>query len=129
MKNISQIVLIPAAPNEVYESLMNEKKHAGFTGAAAKIDNRVSGEFEVWDGYATGRNIELIPGKKIVQTWRASDWPEGQESEITIELSEKDGQTELKFNQKNIPDDFAADVEQGWQDFYWQPMIQYLKKR
>lgn len=118
MKNISQKVMIPAAPEEVYDAFMDEAKHADFTGAKAKIENKVGGKFEVWDGYGSGKNIELVQGKKIVQTWRASDWPKDQESSITLRLEKKDGQTELEFSQENIPDDFADEVKQGWQDYY-----------
>ena len=27
-----------------------------------------------WDGYISGRNVELIPGERIVQTWRTSEF-------------------------------------------------------
>ena len=127
MKTISQEAIFKVKPQEVYNAFMNSKKHAEFTGALAKIDDEVGGEFEVWDGYATGKNIELVPGKKIVQTWRASDWPKGIESEITIDLIPEDNATKLIFNQKNIPDEFLLDVEQGWQDYYWKPMKEYLE--
>jgi len=128
MKNISQTESFEAAPIEIYNAFMDEKKHAEFTGSSAVIDNKVGGKFEVWDGYASGKNIELTPGKKIVQTWRANDWPEGVESEITLKLSEENGKTKLAFSQTGIPDEFADDVEQGWIDFYWQPLKEYLKK-
>lgn len=128
MKIISQEVLIPARPEEVYDAIMDEAKHAKFTGASAKIENKVGGKFEVWDGYASGSNKELVLGKKIVQSWRAADWDEADESEITIELIPQNGQTKLIFTQKNVPDQFFQDVEQGWQDYYWQPLIKYFKK-
>ena len=128
MRSISQKVTIPASANHIYDAFMDEKKHAGFTGAGAKIDNKVGGKFEVWDGYATGENIELIPGKKIVQTWRASDWPAGADSVITIILTENDGTTDLNFTQTDIPDEFADDVEQGWNDYYWEPLTKQISK-
>lgn len=128
MKNIEQEAVIPASPEEVYNAFMESAKHAEFTGSSASIENRVGGSFEVWDGYASGKNIELIPGKKIIQSWRASDWPEGQFSEITIDLVAQGNKTKLKFSQKNIPDEFAADVEQGWQDYYWEPLAEYFEK-
>lgn len=129
MKNIEQKVNIPAEVNEVYSAFMDGKIHSDFTGASASIENKIGGKFEAWDGYASGENIELIPGKRIVQTWRASDWPEDVYSEISIFLSPDGNKTKLKFQQKNIPDEFAADVETGWQDFYWQPLIKYFKER
>ena len=128
MKSIRQTETFNAPAAEVYSAFIDEKKHAAFTGASAKINASVGGSFEVWDGYASGKNLELTPDKKIVQSWRASDWPEGVESKITLELSEEGGKTRLHFSQTGIPDEFADDVEQGWTDFYWQPLKEYLSK-
>lgn len=129
MKNISINTTIPASPEEINDASMDEKKHTGFTGADAKIENRVGGEFEVWDAYATGKNIELIRGEKIVQSWRASDWPEDVESELTILLNYDGESTKLKLIQKNIPDEFADDVKQGWIDYYFEPLRKYFKAK
>jgi len=127
MKIISQEVIIAAKPKEVYDAFMDEKQHTKFTGARAKIENVVGGKFEVWDGYASGKNIELKDGEKIVQSWRASDWPEGVESEITIELIAENENAKLVFHQKNVPDDFVEDVKQGWEYFYWEPLQEYFE--
>lgn len=128
MKAISQEVVVSASPGEVYSVFMDSVRHAEFTGSEASIDNKVGGSFDVWDGYASGKNIELIPGQKIVQSWRANDWPEGQESEITINLTPFDEKTRLLFTQKNIPDDFVADIEEGWRDYYWEPLKEYFEE-
>jgi activator of HSP90 ATPase len=69
-----------------------------------------------------------VPGKKIVQTWRASDWPDGVESKVTIVLSQEDESTRLEFNQTGVPDDFYNDIKQGWQDYYWHPLQTFLDK-
>lgn len=82
--------------------------------------------FSVWDGYATGKNIELDPGNKIVQSWRASDWQEGIESEVTYILQENNDETIIDFHQTGIPDEFYNDIKQGWEDYYWQPLKTYF---
>jgi uncharacterized protein YndB with AHSA1/START domain len=63
-EQIKQTAVIKAPAQAVYDALMNSKQHAEFTRAAANIENKVDGEFSVWDGYATGKNLELDPGKK-----------------------------------------------------------------
>ena len=103
---------------------MDSKKHAKFTGGPATISRKVGGKFSVYDGYAFGKNTELIPDKKIVQTWRASDWEEGHESEVQFKIeSTKTGCT-LTFTQTNVPEEHFSSVKQGWVDFYWSPMKQ-----
>ena len=77
-KTIRQSVAIRASTHDVYEALMDSRKHAQFTGDKASISRKVGGKFSVFDGYSEGTNLELIQDTKIVQTWRASDWQEGQ---------------------------------------------------
>lgn len=127
-KEIKKTIYFEASAHDVYEVLIDEKKHAEFTGASAEIDRNVGGKFSVWDNYATGINKELVPDKLIVQTWRASDWPENIESVVRFELSEKDGKTKLDFTQTGIPEDQVDEITQGWEDFYWKPMKEYLEK-
>ncbi len=126
-KNLSQSAVFKAGAHDVYELLMDSKKHSQFSGGKADISRKEGGKFTAYDGYADGKNLELVPDKKIVQTWRASDWPEGHYSKITYSLSEKAGKTTLKFKQDGIPAEFYNDIKQGWQDYYWKPMKEMLK--
>lgn len=73
---IRQKIIIPAAPNAVYEAFMDAKKHSAFTGSKATSDARAGGKFTAWDGYISGKNLELEKGKRIVQEWKTTEWPE-----------------------------------------------------
>lgn len=70
--------------------------------------------------------MKLVPGKKIVQRWRANDWPEGHYSGLVIELEEDAEGTKLTLTQKNVPDDKADDIDDGWHQYYWKPMNDYF---
>ncbi len=119
-----------ATPADVYKALMDSKKHAQFTGGIAKISKKIGGEFSVFDGYALGKNLELIEGKKIIQSWRANEegWDSDHFSEITFDLKKVKGGTELNFTHKNVPEQNAESIKQGWKDFYWEPMKEMLAK-
>jgi activator of HSP90 ATPase len=127
-KTIRQTVEFKAGPEEVYDALMDSKKHSKFTGAKAAVSRKIGGKFSVWDGYAEGENLELLEGKKIVQTWRASDWPEGAVSKVTFTFARAKKGTKMTFTQTGVPDDFVEDIKQGWKDFYWAPMKGMLDK-
>jgi activator of HSP90 ATPase len=127
-KNIKQSVTIKASPHDVYEALMDSKKHSQFTGGKAMISRKVGEKFSAFDGYSEGTNLELVPDKKIVQSWRASDWPEGHYSTATFSLKEFDGGTHLNFTQTGVPDEQCPDISQGWRDYYWTPMKAMLEK-
>ena len=79
--------IIPAGPEEIYAAWLDSKAHGAMTGAAAKATAKVGGAFSAWDGYAYGTNLELVPGKKIVQSWRTTDFAEGdKDSKLTVTL-------------------------------------------
>ncbi len=127
-RTIRQSVTIKATPHDVYEALMDSKKHSTLTGDKAVISREVGGKFSAFDEYAEGVNLELVPDKKILQTWRASDWPEGISSKVTFALKAAAGGTQLTFLQTGVPEEFAGDVSQGWRDYYWAPLKEMLEK-
>ncbi len=127
-KAIKQTVTIKASPHDVYEALMDAKKHAKFTGGKAVISRAVGGKFNVFDGYAEGTNLELVQDKKIVQSWRADDWPKGHYSKATFELKASGNGTTLIFTQTDVPEEFMGDIAHGWEDYYWKPMKEMLEK-
>lgn len=121
-KNISQTVVLNASAHEVYDALMSSKKHSAFTGGKAVMSQKEGGKFTAYDGYIKGINLELKPDKKIVQLWRAKDWPKGHASQVTYVLSGTTKKTTLKFTQKGIPAEQYKDLKKGWPDFYWKPL-------
>ena len=129
MKTIRQTVHISAKPQEVYEAFVDAKKHGEFTGARVKFDAKVGGKFDIWGGELTGENVELVQGKKIVQKWRASDWPEGHFSDLTINLESENDETRLVLVQEYVPDDKADEIDDGWHEYYWKPMNEYFKSK
>jgi activator of HSP90 ATPase len=126
-KTISQSVTFKTSPHEVYEALMDAEKHAAFTGSEADISREAGGRFSVWGGSLEGENLKLVPDRKIVQSWRSDDWPEGHYSKVTFDLENTSGGTRLNFTQTGVPEEFYEDIRQGWHDYYWNPMKRYLE--
>lgn len=128
-KNIRHTVAIGAAPKKVYEALINGKKHAKFTGAKSVIDRRPGGAFSCYGTFLTGFNLEMVPGKRIVQAWRSSGWPKGAYSIATFSLSaKKGGKTKLVFTQVGVPAASQKNIDQGWRTYYWKPLKAFLEK-
>lgn len=125
-KTLHQSMLLQTTPHNVFEAFMDSKKHSEFTGAAATISKKIGGKFSVFDGWATGETKELITDKKIVQTWRADDWPDDHYSEITIALKEVTHGTRLDFTQTDIPEESYEEIAQGWIEWYWEKLKTYL---
>jgi len=127
-KPIKQTVIFKASPHEMYEALMDSSKHASFTGNTAEISREIDGKFNAYDGYITGQNIELVPDKKIIQSWRAVDWEEGYYSRVTFEFTAVPEGTRLDFTHTDVPEGTEAEFTQGWIENYWEPMKAFLEK-
>ncbi len=122
-KTIKQSVIFKSVkPLDVYEAIMDSKKHAKFTGQKVTMSTKVGGKFVCFGGYCWGKNLELVPGKKIVQSWTTSDWEKGQYSTVTYEFKKEGTGTKLSFTQKDVPIEHCDSIAQGWKDYYWTPM-------
>ncbi len=126
VKTLHQSVVLKASPHMVYEALIDSKKHTEFTHSRAVIRREVGAEFSTFDGWASGRTLELIPDTKIVQKWRADDWPKGHYSTVIFELQAEGEKTRLDFTQTDIPEDLYSDLEAGWTEFYWDNLAAYF---
>jgi activator of HSP90 ATPase len=125
---IRQSVTFKTNPRVIYEMLMDSRKHAKFTGEKAGISRKAGGKFTAYAGYINGVNLELVQDKKIVQSWRGSDWPEGHYSKVTFSLGKAKNGTRLTFRQSGVPEKHYKDINQGWRDYYWQPMRDMLER-
>jgi activator of HSP90 ATPase len=126
-KTIKQSVTFKASPHQVYEALMDSRKHSKFTGSKVSMGKRKGAKFSAYDGYIEGVILDLVPDQKIAQSWRGSDWPENHYSEVTFLLKQIDDGTILEFTQTGVPDQLYEDTSQGWHDFYWTPMKKMLE--
>lgn len=126
---LEQKIAVSASPEEVYEAFVDPEKHSEFTGSKATGKAEVGGEFTAWDGYISGKYLELEKSKKIVQEWVTTDWPEGyppSRFELTFKATPKG--TEITMVHSNIPEEQKEELAEGWNDFYWTPLKEYLGK-
>ncbi len=123
---IHQEITFPATPEQVYDAYMNAESRTKYTEAPATISSDEGGAFSCHDGQITGRNLELVPGKRIVQAWRVSGWPEGLFTTVRFVLSATDDGTQLVMDHYGVPDEFEEHIAGGWHARYWDPMRKFL---
>jgi uncharacterized protein YndB with AHSA1/START domain len=127
---IRQTALIDASPLEVYEAFVDPKKHAAFTGQSATGAPKVGGKFAAGDGYITAKHLELVKGKRILQEWTTSEWPEGYPpSLLELTLKAKGKRTELTMVHSKVPEEQVDYYAEGWKEFYWGPLKAYFAKK
>jgi activator of HSP90 ATPase len=130
VRTITQTVVVPAAPDQVYDALVNPTVHAAFTGSPATGSARVGGTFTAWDGYISGVYRELTKDRKIVQDWQTTEWPEGaRPSRVEFSLVKVEGGTRIRMVHSTVPAQQADAYRQGWIDYYWDPLKAYFHDR
>ena len=105
--------------------MLNAKLFSAFSGARARIDRTVGGAFSLFDDHIVGKNVELVPNQRIVQAWRAANWPDGASSTATFEIKARGSGTRLVFDHTGFPEGLHDHLAEGWENHYWEPLGNY----
>ena len=117
MKDFKKYYIIPAKPEEVFTAITNPFTIELWTGYKAIMDSNVDTEFSLWEGDVTGKNLEIIDNKKIVQEWYFGD--QSEKSIVTIKLFENKKGTQVELIHENIPDEDYENIIEGWNEYYF----------
>ena len=121
--------LIPARPERIYHAWLNSKEHELMTGSPAEISDQVDGEFTAWDGYITGKNLELNPPLRIFQSWRTTEFEiSDPDSLLEITFVAEGPATRVTIRHSELPD-HGMQYQQGWIDAYFNPMKEYFMQK
>lgn len=128
-KTIKHRVKFKAAPETVYQILADSRTHTAVTGRKAIVSRKIGGAFSAGANDVTGVNVDLVPGRRIVQAWRHRRFPEGIFSMAAVTLTPTpDGGTELVLTHRGVPKDLIPETEQAWRDQYWTRIKAYLDR-
>ncbi len=122
-KTIKHKVRFKAPPDTIYDLLANSRRRTEITGRKAVMSGKAGGKFSTDAGQVTGVNVDLMPGRRLVQAWRRKDFPEGIYSMAAITLAPTPGGgTELVLTHRGVPKHLLDQVEDYWRHVYWAPM-------
>jgi activator of HSP90 ATPase len=121
-ERIHQEQTLNASPRAVYDALTTAATFGEMTSAPASIDSAEGGEFSLFGGMISGRNIECLPGRRLVQAWRAKAWDEGVYSVVRFELHAEGSQTRAVLDHAGYPDGTGEHLDEGWHPNYWAPL-------
>ena len=122
-------VRFPVNPQTLYDAWLDSEEHSNMTGGKASCSNKEGEGFSAWDGYISGKTIQLYPHTKIIQSWRTADFKnKDEDSELIIEIQETAEGSELLLIHKNIPEG-QPDYQQGWIEHYFDPMKIYFDQK
>jgi uncharacterized protein YndB with AHSA1/START domain len=133
--SVQQQAVIPASPAQVYAVLADAEALSGLSGMSGQTGRSEGEEFAAFDGHVTGRQIELVPGERVVQAWRFPVWDPGRYSIVRFTLAPEDGGTVLVIDQDGEP--YGADaigchqtwhdhLDANWPTFYLTPLARHF---
>ena len=121
--------IFPATPQAIYQAWLSSEGHTQMTGSQAQASDQVGSSFSAWEGYISGKNLELETDRRIIQAWRTTGFqPIDTDSLLEVILEPKGEGTLVTIRHSNLPAD-GMQYKQGWIEFYFQPMQAYFQGR
>jgi uncharacterized protein YndB with AHSA1/START domain len=118
MNAVRREVVLPAAPDEVWEAITSPDALREWFGAdvAWELAPGGTGRFEDDDGSAREARVAAVePGRRLGFRW----WPEGQEdeaSDVDFELTEQEEGTRLVVTETPVVRETCS-CQRGWTDW------------
>jgi uncharacterized protein YndB with AHSA1/START domain len=124
---IHQELVFATAPARVYQALTDAEQFSKMSGGApTEIDASAGGAFSCFGGMILGRNVECVPGQRVVQAWRVKGWDPGAYSLVRFELRPEGTGTRVVLDHAAFPEGQAEHLEKGWHANYWEPLRKLL---
>jgi uncharacterized protein YndB with AHSA1/START domain len=123
------VTVIPVAPTTLYLAWLDSEQHSAMTGSPAKIDGQVGSKFSTWNNYITGKLITLDLGRRIIMSWRTTEFPrDASDSRVEIHFEALGGNTRVTILHTEIPEGQAETYKAGWNEHYFAPMRAHFSK-
>lgn len=127
---VKQSVVLPAPARELYAMYLDPRRHAAITGHKVVIGSRPGAKFKAFGGALSGRILQAIPGRLIVQAWRSTAFHKGDpDSTLVLRFTPRGRKGRIDLMHVNVPSHDYGGVNNGWKRYYWKPWREYLKRR
>lgn len=107
---------------EMYQTFVDPSRLAAFTRSPPKLFEGAhkGGKFELFGGNVSGEYLELDAPKKLVQSWRLSQWPAGHFSKLQIEFDQNDVDhvTVMRVTWQGVPVGQEEVTKRNWVEYY-----------
>lgn len=108
--------------DQLYQTFTDVDRLTAFTRAPPRVFDgaQKGGKFSLFGGNVSGEYVELEPPKKIVQSWRLDQWPEGHHSRLQIEFDQNDVDhvTIMRVTWEGVPVGQEEVTKRNWLEYY-----------
>ena len=124
MKTFKKTFRINAEPSDVYSAITNPYTIELWSGYKAEMSAEPGSEFSLWEGDITGKNLEFVQDRKVVQEWYFGEQTE--KSIVTISIFPDKENSSVTVEHTNIPDDEYDNIAEGWREYYIGAIINFF---
>ncbi len=126
--SINITVTMPAKPSDVFAALTNAKLMSAWSEQKGKVEPKVGGRFEMFDGWVKGKVLEYKSGKALAYTWLPGDWDGKVESTVKYTFAATKTGTKVTLTHEGFPDEKQRkDHYNGWFQFVFDPLKEYFE--
>ena len=120
---------IPVAPTTLYFAWIDSTHHSSMTGMTAKLEPEVGAKYSASNGYVTGKLVILDLGRRIVMSWRTTDFPrDAADSRVEVHFETLGPSTRILILHTEIPEGQSEKYKALWNEKYIAPMRSYFSK-
>ena len=131
-RTIRQSVLLEAPPDVLFDTYLGRRGHLAVTGSKVSVSARPGSRFSAFDGMITGRTLEVLPKRLIVQSWRSGGWQADDPDSILVlafSPGRRAGTGRIDLVHIGVPSHDHDGVVKGWRTYYWRPWRANLKAK
>ena len=129
MPDIVQNYEMNAKPDEVWEALVTPDIIQIWSGDEAKMSENIGFEWSMWGGQMFGKNIEVIPNKKLVQDWCYHLWDKDRPTKVTFTIKPKGKGSVVELLHQGVPDKSLKSITEGWDTYYLGAMQEMFEEK
>ena len=126
--DIRKAYVIDAPAAAVWTALTDPDVIERWGGGPADMAAEPDFAFSLWGGSIFGTVIEVDPLRSMVQEWYGGNWDAPSIARFTLS-ADPGGGTLLELENTGVPDEDAADIDAGWDDYYLGPIKALLEGR
>ena len=116
MKTFKKTFKIYAEASDVYSALTNPFTIELWSGYPAEMSEEPGSEFSLWEGDISGKNLESIKYRNLIQDLYFGD--QEQKSIVTIDIKSEGENSVVTVEHSNIPDEEFDQIAEGWREYY-----------
>ncbi len=124
MKTFKKTFRINAEPSDIYSAITNSRTIELWSGYPAQMEAEPGSEFSLWEGDITGKNLEFVQDKKVVQELYFGD--QSEKSIVTITILPDRENSVVTVEHTNIPDEEFEAIAEGWREYYIGAIINFF---